>query len=186
MLRVHQVEYLDLIPILSAKLCSIRIKLSFGICNYDRFLLLQSLKQSVTYNGSGLHGTGCAENGNMAVESGIFGHPFSPAKDSIFFSFVASLYMSRLFRRLWDTQILQQRWRSALCYKTVFELNQSAYNLSTFLLGLIYRKFTDNVWFTLIIFCSKSQSSQRKPRISPMRQPVPNIVVISGSQWLYW
>ena len=74
MLRVHEIEYLNIIAGLSEQLRRIRIHFGFTVGQYDRFASLDDLEQRVPDDSSGLHGTGCTEDGNVTIESRVFRH----------------------------------------------------------------------------------------------------------------
>ena len=73
MLWRHKIKHLYVIPIFTEQLSGIRVKICLRIRNNDRLTTLDSLEQSVPDNGPGLHCPGCAENGDVPVESGVLG-----------------------------------------------------------------------------------------------------------------
>ena len=69
---VYQVEYFYLIPVLAEQLGGIVIELRLRIRNDRRLSSLEYGEQRRTDHTTGFSGTGCAEYGDVAVQSGVF------------------------------------------------------------------------------------------------------------------
>ena len=70
----HQVEDLHVIPILTVQLRGIPVELTLGVRHHHRLTALDGLEQSIADHRPGLHGSGSAKDGDVPVQSGIFGH----------------------------------------------------------------------------------------------------------------
>ena len=74
MLRGYEIVDFHIIFFVSEHFRGIGIKLALAV-GYDHGLAApQRLKQRISDDRTRLHGTGCAENGNMAVQSGVLRH----------------------------------------------------------------------------------------------------------------
>ena len=74
MLRGYEIIDLHIVARVSEHFRGIGIKLALAVGHNHRLAAPQRLKQRISDNRTRLHGTGCAENGNMAVESGVLRH----------------------------------------------------------------------------------------------------------------
>ena len=70
----HQVEDLDVIPVLAVQLRGIPIELALGVRHHHRLTPLDGLEQGIADHRPGLHGTGSTEDRDMPVQSGVFWH----------------------------------------------------------------------------------------------------------------
>ena len=74
MLRGYEIIDLHIVARVSEHFRGIGIKLALAVGHDYGLAAPQRLKQRISDNRTRLHGTGCAENGNMAVESGVLRH----------------------------------------------------------------------------------------------------------------
>ena len=74
MLRGYEIVDLHIIPRISEHFRGVGIKLALAVCHDHGLAAPQRLKQRIADDRARLHGTGCAENGDMAVESGVLRH----------------------------------------------------------------------------------------------------------------
>ena len=74
MLRGYEIVDLHIVARFPEHFRGVGIKLALAVGHDHGLAAPQCLKQRIADNRTRLHGTGCAENGNMAVESGVFRH----------------------------------------------------------------------------------------------------------------
>ena len=74
MLRIDQIEDLHVIPVFAKELRGIGVELTLAVRDDHGLAALDVLKQGVADDRAGLHGTGCAEDGDVPVQSGVLRH----------------------------------------------------------------------------------------------------------------